>query len=134
MTFTNGIKIHVGEALGQIDEQLMRTIQIRETIRAHLEKERVLFNQDIKVLSLFFIDEVAKYRQYDEQGNRVDGEYAQIFAEQYQQLVDDMIGLNVENDAYLNYLGEIDVDRTHNGYFSVDKKANRWLILQPKTL
>ncbi|MGP5134724.1 restriction endonuclease [Psychrobacter cibarius] len=131
LTFTNGIKIHVGEALGQIDEQLMRTIQIRETIRAHLEKERVLFNQDIKVLSLFFIDEVAKYRQYDEQGNRVDGEYAQIFAEQYQQLVDDMIGLNVENDAYLNYLGEIDVDRTHNGYFSVDKKSQQ--MVDPTT-
>lgn len=125
LTFTNGIKINVGHALGQIDEQLMRTIQIRETIRAHLEKERVLFNQDIKVLSLFFIDEVAKYRQYDDQGNRIDGEYAQIFADQYKQLVDDMVGLNVEDDAYLNYLSEIDVDRTHNGYFSVDKKANR---------
>lgn len=124
LTFTNGIKIHVGEALGQIDEQLMRTIQIRETIRAHLEKERVLFNQDIKVLSLFFIDEVAKYRQYDDQGNRVDGEYAQIFVEQYQQLIDEMVGLNIENDAYINYLSEIDVDRTHNGYFSLDKNKH----------
>lgn len=131
LTFTNGIKIHVGEALGQIDEQLMRTIQIRETIRAHLEKERVLFNQGIKVLSLFFIDEVAKYRQYDEQGNRVNGEYAQIFAKQYQQLVDDMVGLNVENDPYFKYLREIDVDRTHNGYFSVDKKSQQ--MIDPKT-
>lgn len=131
LTFTNGIKIHVGEALGQIDEQLMRTIQIRETIRAHLEKERVLFNQDIKVLSLFFIDEVAKYRQYDEQGNRIDRQYAQIFAEQYRQLVDEMVGLNIENDAYLNYLNEIDVDRTHNGYFSVDKKSQQ--MIDPTT-
>lgn len=131
LTFTNGIKIHVGEALGQIDEQLMRTIQIRETIRAHLEKERVLFNQGLKVLSLFFIDEVAKYRQYDKQGNRIDGEYAQIFVEQYRQLVDDMVGLNVENDAYLNYLHEIDVDRTHNGYFSVDKKSQQ--MIDPTT-
>ena len=124
LTFTNGIKINVGQALGQIDEQLMRTIQIRETIRAHLEKERVLFNQGLKVLSLFFIDEVAKYRQYDEQGIRVDGEYAQIFVEQYQQLVDEMVGLNIENDAYLKYLSEIDVDRTHNGYFSLDKNKH----------
>ncbi|MGP5133557.1 type III restriction-modification system endonuclease [Psychrobacter cibarius] len=131
LTFTNGIKINVGHALGQIDEQLMRTIQIRETIRAHLEKERVLFNQDIKVLSLFFIDEVAKYRQYDDQGNRIDGEYAQIFADQYKQLVDDMVGLNVEDDAYLNYLSEIDVDRTHNGYFSVDKKSQQ--MIDPTT-
>lgn len=131
LTFTNGIKIEVGQALGQIDEQLMRTIQIRETIRAHLEKERVLFNEGLKVLSLFFIDEVAKYRQYDDQGNRVDGEYAQIFVEQYQQLVDEMVGLNIENDAYLNYLSEIDVDRTHNGYFSVDKKSQQ--MVDPKT-
>lgn len=124
LTFTNGIKINVGQAIGQIDEQIMRTIQITQTIRSHLEKERVLFNQGIKVLSLFFIDEVAKYRQYDEQGNRIDGEYAQIFADQYRQLVDDMVGLNIENDPYFNYLREIDVDRTHNGYFSVDKNQH----------
>lgn len=130
LTFTNGIKIHVGEALGQIDEQLMRTIQIRETIRAHLEKERVLFNQDIKVLSLFFIDEVAKYRQYDEQGNRVDGEYAQIFAEQYDQLVTEIIDLNLDNDPYIDYLKGINTKRTHNGYFSLDK--NRHMV-DPKT-
>lgn len=131
LTFTNGIKIYVGQALGQIDETLMRTIQIRETIRAHLEKERVLFNQGLKVLSLFFIDEVAKYRQYDDQGNRIDGEYAQIFAEQYNQIVEDMIGLNIDNDPYIDYLRNIDVDRTHNGYFSVDKKSQQ--MIDPKT-
>ncbi|WP_201547993.1 type III restriction-modification system endonuclease [Psychrobacter sp. Pi2-1] len=131
LTFTNGIKIYVGQALGQIDETLMRTIQIRESIRAHLEKERVLFNQGLKVLSLFFIDEVAKYRQYDDQGNRVDGEYAQIFAEQYNQIVEDMIGLNIDNDPYIDYLRNIDVDRTHNGYFSVDKKSQQ--MIDPKT-
>lgn len=131
LTFTNGIKIHVGQALGQIDETLMRTIQIRETIRAHLEKERVLFNQGLKVLSLFFIDEVAKYRQYDDEGNRIDGEYAQIFVEQYNQIVEDMIGLNIDNDPYIDYLRNIDVDRTHNGYFSVDKKSQQ--MIDPKT-
>lgn len=131
LTFTNGIKIHVGQALGQIDETLMRTIQIRETIRAHLEKERVLFNQGLKVLSLFFIDEVAKYRQYDDEGNRIDGEYAQIFVEQYNQIVEDMIGLNIDNDPYIDYLRNIDVDHTHNGYFSVDKKSQQ--MIDPKT-
>lgn len=131
LTFTNGIKIEVGQALGQIDETLMRTIQIRETIRAHLEKERVLFNQGLKVLSLFFIDEVAKYRQYDDEGNRIDGEYAQIFVEQYNQIVEDMIGLNIDNDPYIDYLRNIDVDRTHNGYFSVDKKSQQ--MIDPKT-
>ncbi|WP_289115792.1 DEAD/DEAH box helicase family protein [uncultured Psychrobacter sp.] len=131
LTFTNGIKIHVGQALGQIDETLMRTIQIRETIRAHLEKERVLFNQGLKVLSLFFIDEVAKYRQYDDEGNRIDGEYAQIFVEQYNQIVENMIGLNIDNDPYIDYLRNIDVDHTHNGYFSVDKKSQQ--MIDPKT-
>ena len=131
LTFTNGIKIYVGQALGQIDETLMRTIQIRETIRAHLEKERVLFNQGLKVLSLFFIDEVAKYRQYDDKGNRTDGEYAQIFVEQYNQIVEDMIGLNIDNDPYIDYLRNIDVDHTHNGYFSVDKKSQQ--MIDPKT-
>ncbi|MEJ6066132.1 DEAD/DEAH box helicase family protein [Psychrobacter sp. 16-Bac2893] len=121
LTFTNGITINVGQAIGQIDEQLMRTIQIRETIRAHLDKERVLFNEGLKVLSLFFIDEVAKYRQYDSEGNRVDGEYAQIFVGQYDELVNEMIDLNLDNDPYIDYLKGIDTNQTHNGYFSVDK-------------
>ena len=130
LTFTNGIKIEVGQALGQIDEQLMRTIQIRETIRAHLEKEHVLFNEGLKILSLFFIDEVAKYRQYDSEGNRVDGEYAQIFAEQYDELVNEMIDLNLDNDPYIDYLKGIDTKQTHNGYFSVDKNQH---MVDPKT-
>ena len=130
LTFTNGIKIEVGQALGQIDEQLMRTIQIRETIRAHLEKEHVLFNEGLKILSLFFIDEVAKYRQYDSEGNRVDGVYAQIFAEQYDELVNEMIDLNLDNDPYIDYLKGIDTKQTHNGYFSVDKNQH---MVDPKT-
>ncbi|MDT1909090.1 hypothetical protein FPK37_27290, partial [Acinetobacter baumannii] len=67
--FENGKILHAGEAFGHVDEKIMRTIQIRETIRAHIKKERQLYNQGIKVLSLFFIDEVAKYRQYDEDNN-----------------------------------------------------------------
>ena len=125
VTFLNGTKIHVGEALGHVDEKIMRTIQIRETIRAHIQKERQLYNQGIKVLSLFFIDEVAKYRQYDEDNNPVDGEYVQIFKEQYQQVLNEIEDLNLENDPYFDYLKAIEVDRTHNGYFSIDKKSKR---------
>lgn len=125
VTFENGKKIHVGEAVGHVDEQVMRTIQIRETIRAHLQKERQLYNQGIKVLSLFFIDEVAKYRQYDEDNNPVDGEYVQIFKEQYQFVLNDFLDLNIENDPYQEYLQSIDLDKTHNGYFSIDKKSKK---------
>lgn len=125
VTFENGKKIHVGEAVGHVDEQVMRTIQIRETIRSHLQKERQLYNQGIKVLSLFFIDEVAKYRQYDEDNNPIDGEYTQIFKEQYQFVLNDFLDLNIENDPYQEYLKSIDVDKTHNGYFSIDKKSKK---------
>lgn len=123
--FENGKIIHVGQAFGHVDEKIMRTIQIRETIRAHIQKERQLYNQGIKVLSLFFIDEVAKYRQYDEDNNPVDGEYVQIFKEQYQQVLNEIEDLNLENDPYFDYLKAIEVDRTHNGYFSIDKKSKR---------
>ncbi len=125
VTFVNGIKIHVGQAVGHVDEKVMRTIQIRETIRAHIQKERQLFSQGIKVLSLFFIDEVAKYRQYDEANNAVDGEYIEIFKEQYKQVLSEVLELNLDNDPYLDYLNAIDVNRTHNGYFSIDKKSKR---------
>jgi len=130
LTFVNGIKISVGQALGQVDEKIMRTIQIRETIRAHLQKERVLHQKGLKVLSLFFIDEVSKYRKYDSEGNKLDGEYAQIFVEQYKQVVNEMIDLNLENDPYIDYLKSINVDMTHNGYFSVDKNQH---MVNPKT-
>ena len=125
VTFVNGIKIQVGEAVGHVDEQVMRTIQIRETIRAHIQKERQLYGQGIKVLSLFFIDEVAKYRQYDDDNNPIDGEYTQIFKEQYQYVLNEVLDLNLENDPYQDYLKSIDVDKTHNGYFSIDKKSKK---------
>lgn len=125
VTFGNGEKIHIGKASGHVDEKTKRTIQIRETIRAHLQKERQLYNQGIKVLSLFFIDEVAKYRQYDVENNPIDGEYVQIFKEQYQQVLHEETKEACENEAYFHYLNQIDIDRTHNGYFSVDKKSKR---------
>ncbi|MBN6533023.1 DEAD/DEAH box helicase family protein [Acinetobacter pittii] len=125
VTFVNGITIQAEKSIGHLDEHVIRTIQIRETIRAHFEKERQLFNQGIKVLSLFFIDEVAKYRQYDEENNPIDGEYTQIFKEQYQFVLNDFLDLNIENDPYQEYLKSIDVDKTHNGYFSIDKKSKK---------
>ena len=125
VTFVNGKKIYIGKTLGNVDEKTKRTIQIRETIRSHLQKERQLYNRGIKVLSLFFIDEVAKYRQYDEDNNPVDGEYVQIFKEQYNQVLNEVIELNLDNEYYLEYLNQIDVNQTHNGYFSIDKKSKR---------
>lgn len=125
VTFVNGITIQAEKSIGHLDEHVIRTIQIRETIRAHFQKERQLYNQGIKVLSLFFIDEVAKYRQYDEENNPVDGEYTQIFKEQYQFVLNEFLDLNIENDPYQEYLKSIDVDKTHNGYFSIDKKSKK---------
>jgi type III restriction enzyme len=122
--FTNGIVLHVGEVANDTTEQSIRRIQIRESIRAHFEKELVLHSQGIKVLSLFFIDEVAKYRDYSDPDQQ--GIYAKIFAEEYATLRDTYLGmLDLGTEEYKKYLRSIPVDRTHNGYFSIDKKSNR---------
>ena len=131
--FANGIVLHVGQGnsnKGDGDDKDLRRIQIRETIRSHLDIEQRLFHKGIKVLSLFFIDEVAKYRQYDSDGNAVNGEYADIFEQAYTEEVDKRIDLNLTNDPYQDYLKAITAQGTHNGYFSLDK--NRHLI-DPKT-
>ena len=122
VSFANGVELRVGEATGDVSEQTLRRIQIREAIRAHLDKERELFPLGIEVLSLFFIDEVAKYRQYDQTG-AVPGEYARIFEEEYAALRDETITLF--DRAYNDYLRGIPAARTHEGYFSIDKKTNR---------
>ncbi len=120
--FTNGHILSAGDATGDVTEMTIRRIQIRETIKAHFEKEQQLFNQGIKVLSLFFIDEVAKYRDYSQADEK--GEYARIFDEEYEQLKNDYLGeLAFDNEAYRKYLSEITIDRTHNGYFSIDRKT-----------
>ena len=123
--FANGLRLGVLEAYGSVDEKLKRTIQIRETIRSHLQKEQELFAKGIKVLSLFFIDEVAKYRQYDENNNVIDGEYVEIFKQQYEQVVDEFIEKYLEDSPYIQHLKNIDVNKTHYGYFSIDKKLKR---------
>lgn len=138
----NGLDIYPGDILNDKDELAFRRIQIRETILSHLQKEKFLFEKGIKVLSLFFIDSVEKYRKYDEMGEEVLGEYAQIFEEEYRNAVNDFLDLFhqdytdyvIETDAakvhkayapgnYLEYLNRDDADRVHNGYFSIDKKG-----------
>lgn len=122
--FTNGQVLTAGDATGDVTEATMRRIQIREAIRAHLEKEKRLFAQGIKVLSLFFIDEVVKYRDYSQPDEQ--GEYGRIFEEEYEQLKAEYLGeLALDNEAYRKHLAEIPVGRTHNGYFSIDKKTKK---------
>jgi type III restriction enzyme len=122
--FTNGIVLKAGEATGDVSERDIRRIQIRETIKAHLDKEKQLFCQGIKVLSLFFIDEVVKYRDYSRADRN--GEYARVFEEEYELLKAEYLSeLEIDNEAYRKHLAGIDVRKTHNGYFSIDKKTNR---------
>ena len=122
VTFTNGEVIHRGDVVGDVSEKDMRRVQIRETIKSHLEKEEELFNRGIKTLSLFFIDEVAKYRRYDEDGEEILGEYGQIFEQEYNDIVNEYI--TVFDTPYQKYLKDIDVKDTHKGYFSIDKKGH----------
>lgn len=122
--FTNGVVLSAGEATGDVNEKDIRRIQIRETIKAHLDKEKQHFAQGIKVLSLFFIDEVVKYRDYDQNDEK--GEYARVFEEEYACLRDEYLSeLAIGNEDYRTYLTGIDSGKTHNGYFSIDKKTNR---------
>jgi len=122
LSFINGVELVAGDAVGNVDEAAMRRIQIRETVKAHFQKEMMLFSRGIKVLSLFFIDEVAKYRQYDDAGE-VSGEYAQVFEEEYNAYLTEVMTL--EDTAYNSYLKGIQACQTHDGYFSIDKKSRR---------
>lgn len=124
VSFTNGAVLHAGEAAGDVTESALRRIQIREAIRAHFEKEQELFAQGLKVLTLFFIDEVAKYRSYDDTGERP-GEYAQIFEEEYNIRLNEV--LTLEDSPYNRYLKGIQTSSTHNGYFSIDKRSKRFV-------
>lgn len=120
--FLNGIKIFAGDVIGAVDEDQLRRIQIRETILSHIERERQLFYKGIKVLSLFFIDEVANYREYDAAGQPVNGKYAAMFEEEYEDVISSM-QLVIGEDEYIKYLQSISAARTHAGYFSVDGKG-----------
>jgi len=120
--FTNGIKIYAGDVIGEVNENQLRRIQIRETILSHIERERKLFYKGIKVLSLFFIDEVAHYRKYDESGNAEKGEFAQMFEEEYNDIINHFQP-EFGEEEYLKYLEAIKAEDTHAGYFSIDKKG-----------
>lgn len=132
VTFTNGEVLHTGDVVGDISETDMRRIQIRETILSHFEKEEKNFNMGIKTLSLFFIDEVAKYRQYDEDGNEQLGEYGKMFEEEYFHILNQY--LTLENTPYQQYLRKYcnDPSAVHKGYFSIDKKTGHSINSQTK--
>lgn len=110
-----------GQAWGDVDPLAVQREMIRRTIKEHLDKEKRLRPLGIKVLSLFFIDEVAKYRQYDDDGNPVKGDYARIFEEEYKRLAN--------HPDYRPLFQEVDLSRAaeevHEGYFSIDKKSKR---------
>ena len=124
VAFDNGIELHLGKSVGDISESEIRRVQIRETIKSHFDKEKQLFHLGIKTLSLFFIDEVSKYRQYDADGNETLGDYGSIFEEEYARVLNDYLDLDT-SDPYQRYLREIDTHETHKGYFSIDKKTGR---------
>lgn len=120
--FLNGIKIYAGDVIGKVSEEQLRRIQIRETILSHIERERQLYYKGIKVLSLFFIDEVAHYKQYDAAGNPSNGIFADMFEEEYHDIVENL-QMGIGEDAYFHYLNSISAESTHAGYFSIDKKG-----------
>ena len=122
LEFLNGIKLYAGDVIGKVDENQLRRIQIRETILSHILRERQLFYKGIKVLSLFFIDEVAKYKVYDAAGQPDNGIYAEMFEEEYTDIIENL-QLAIGEDEYIKYLKSIKPSATHAGYFSVDKKG-----------
>ena len=120
--FLNGIKLYAGDVIGKVDEDQLRRIQIRETILSHIQRERQLFYKGIKVLSLFFIDEVANYREYDAAAQPINGKYATMFEEEYEDIVSSM-QIGIGEDDYIKYLNSIKASKTHAGYFSIDGKG-----------
>lgn len=123
VTFLNGVTLRRGEVIGDTNELTIQRVQIRETIMSHFEKERQLFKRGIKCLSLFFIDEVAKYKSYDEEGNEVKGIFQKMFEEEYSRLVNDEF--HIWDEDYNEYLRRFTPQEIHRGYFSIDKKTNR---------
>ena len=120
--FLNGLTLHEGDAVGSVNEDYIRRIQIRETIRTHLERERQLFSQHIKVLSLFFIDHVDSYRLYEGEDSK--GKFAKMFEEEYNRVLSEMLP-SFTDEAYLRYLSDPcnAASKVHQGYFSMDKKG-----------
>ena len=126
--FLNGIKIYAGDVIGKVDEDQLRRIQIRETILSHIQREHQLFHKGIKVLSLFFIDEVKNYRDYDAANQAINGKYADMFEEEYNDIIKNL-QLEFNDEEYIQYLNSISADKTHAGYFSIDGKGK---MVDPK--
>ena len=120
--FQNGKQLRQGEVMGDVSEKAIQLIQIRETIKSHFEKERALFQQGIKTLSLFFIDEVANYKSYDADGNEVQGPLWKMFEDEYTRYLNE--NLPQFEDDYQKYLRRFSAEQVHNGYFSIDKKGH----------
>ena len=120
--FQNGQSLRQGEVMGDVSEKAIQLIQVRETIKSHFEKERALFQQGIKTLSLFFIDEVANYKSYDDEGNEVPGPLWKMFEEEYNRFLNE--NLTLFEDDYQQYLRRFSAAEVHNGYFSIDKKGH----------
>lgn len=121
VTFLNGITLRKGEVYGDSNELAMQRVQIRETIASHFEKERELFARGIKTLSLFFIDEVAKYKSYGEDGGVIKGVFWKDFEEEYNMFLNE--NLSLFDSDYQRYLCRFDASEVHSGYFSIDKKG-----------
>jgi len=121
VSFTNGVQLKAGDAIGDVTEATLRRIQIREAIQAHFDKEQALFEQGVKVLTLFFIDEVVKYRDYAALDDK--GEYARLFEEEYGLYLGEL--LDQAETPYIRHLKGIPAEKTHRGYFSVDNKSRR---------
>lgn len=121
VTFINGMTLNCGEITGSTDEETLQRLQIRQTIIAHLTKEKELFNRGIKCLSLYFIDEVSHYRQYDKDGYEIKAKFQKIFEDEYKDVVKDFI--SHDGTPYDRYLESLDASETHRGYFSIDRKG-----------
>ncbi len=120
ISFTgSSTKVLLGQAVGEVNNDEYKRLQIRKTIDEHLKKELRLRDKGIKVLSLFFIDRVANYRGYDEDGNATAGKYARMFEEEYAKAIRD--------SKFADLFKGVDIDTAangvHNGYFSIDKKS-----------
>ena len=122
VVFQNGDRLRKGEVMGDVSEDTLQRVQIRETIQSHFAKEEMLFRQGIKTLSLFFIDEVSNYKTYDEEGNAVPGRLWNVFEEEYTKFLNEHLSLF--DDDYQQYLRKFTAKQVHNGYFSVDKKGH----------
>lgn len=126
--FRNGETLRCGEVVGDSTGADIRRVQIRETIKSHLEKEERLFERGIKCLSLFFIDKVSKYRAYSNEGEELTVEYGRIFEEEYASAVAERLGNPCMGDntpgSYASFLKKFEPHQVHKGYFSIDKKGH----------